>query len=274
MNWVEFVFKLRDEDSFKDILIARLSLLGFDSFDETDKKLKGYIDEKKVTDFFLEELKIISKTSFTFSSLENKNWNELWESNFHPIMIGENCFVRAPFHEKKEVKYDVLISPKMAFGTGHHETTRMMILELFNLQDVPKKVLDVGCGTGILSILSEKIWSTKVMAIDTDNWAIENSLENLKINKCVNTKLTHGGIETQEESGEYDLILANINTNVLVQDLKSYFNLLQLNGILILSGFLFEDFLKINKQATKLGLILINQNEEKKWQCVVFRKNG
>ena len=274
MNWVEFVFKLRDEDSFKDILIARLFLLGFDSFDETDKKLKGYIDEKKVTDFFLEELKIISKTSFTFSSLENKNWNELWESNFHPIMIGENCFVRAPFHEKKEVKYDVLISPKMAFGTGHHETTRMMILELFNLQNVPKKVLDVGCGTGILSILSEKIWSTKVMAIDTDNWAIENSLENLKINKCVNTKLTHGGIETQEESGEYDLILANINTNVLVQDLKSYFNLLQLNGILILSGFLFEDFLKINKQATKLGLILINQNEEKKWQCVVFRKNG
>ena len=274
MNWVEFVFKLRDEDSFKDILIARLSLLGFDSFDETDKKLKGYIDEKKVTDFFLEELKIISKTSFTFSSLENKNWNELWESNFRPIMIGENCFVRAPFHKKKDVKYDVLISPKMAFGTGHHETTRMMILELFNLQDVPKKVLDVGCGTGILSILSEKIWSAKVMAIDTDNWAIENSLENLKINKCVNTKLTHGGIETQEESGKYDLILANINTNVLVQDLKSYFNLLQLNGILILSGFLFEDFLKINKQATKLGLILINQNEEKKWQCVVFRKNG
>jgi len=274
MNWVEFVFKLRDEDSFKDILIARLSLLGFDSFDETDKKLKGYIDEKKVTDFFLEELKIISKTSFTFSSLENKNWNELWESNFHPIMIGENCFVRAPFHEKKEVKYDVLISPKMAFGTGHHETTRMMILELFNLQDVPKKVLDVGCGTGILSILSEKIWSAKVIAIDTDNWAIENSLENLKINKCVNTKLIHGGIETQEESGKYDLILANINTNVLVKDLKSYFNLLQLNGVLILSGFLFEDFFKINKQATKLGLILINQNEEKKWQCVVFRKNG
>jgi len=274
MVWVEFVFELKDEDFFKDILIARLSLLGFDSFDETGRKLKGYIDKEKVTDFFLEELKIISKTGFTFSNLESKNWNTIWESNFHPIMIGDNCFVRAPFHEKREVDYDILINPKMAFGTGHHETTRMMVLELFNLNKNPKKVLDVGCGTGILSIISEKIWGAKVMAVDIDNWAIENSLENFKINKCVNINLTKGGIKTQEKTAKYDLILANINTNVLLQDLKSYFNLLQLNGFLILSGFLSADFLKINEHATKLGLILINKNEEKKWQCVVFKKNG
>ena len=273
MDWIEFIFDLKDEDSFRDILIARLSLLGFDSFDETGIKLKGYIDKEKVTDFFLEELKIISKTSFNFSNLESKNWNAIWESNFHPIMIGENCFVRAPFHEKKEVEYDILINPKMAFGTGHHETTRMMILELFNLHKAPKKVLDVGCGTGILSIIAEKIWNPKVIAIDIDHWAVENSLENFKINKCVNINLIKGGIETQEKIDKFDLILANINTNILLKDLKSYSNLLLLNGILILSGFLSADFVKINQKATKIGLILINKNEEKKWQCVIFKKN-
>jgi ribosomal protein L11 methyltransferase len=215
---------------------------------------------------------VLSPVNFNFSCLENKNWNILWESNFNPIMIGKSCFIRAPFHKKRKVKYDILINPKMAFGTGHHETTKMMILELLNLKERPKKALDVGCGTGILSIILEKMYKSDIKAIDIDDWAIENSLENIKMNKCSNIEIEKGNIDSQVKNSKFDLILANINTSVLVQDLKSYFHLLELNGLLIMSGFLSIDFSKIQKEASFLNLFLISKQEEKKWQCVVFKK--
>ena len=270
MSWIEFIFKLNDESSCKDILIAKLAFLDFDSFDETSHNLKAYIHEAKVTDYFLENVKQISDTNFTYSCLENKNWNIIWESNFSPIMIDETCFIRAPFHKKKKVKYDVLINPKMSFGTGHHETTKMMISELLNLKEKPKSVLDVGCGTAILSIISEKLWNCKITAIDIDEWAIKNSLENIKLNNCSNINIQKGSIQNQKEKIKYDLILANINTNVLIQDCDLYFDFLRTNGTLIISGFLHKDFSKI-KKAT-LGFSLISQKEKNKWQCIVLKK--
>ncbi len=271
MSWVEFIFKLK-VDSSKDILIAKLASLGFDSFDETHDDLKAYIDKEKVTNTFLELVKKNSQLDFKYLCLENKNWNVIWESNFSPILIDDQCFIRAPFHQKMNVKYDILINPKMSFGTGHHETTKMMILELIHFKERPRKVLDVGCGTAILSIVSEKLWGSEVLAIDIDQWAIENSLENININKCVNIDVEKGDIQTQKKSFKYDLILANINTNVLLKDFNLYFDFLEPNGHLIISGFLDKDFLKIKEKSLFFNFSLISQKEENKWQCVVLKK--
>ena len=272
MDWVEFVFELKDEDSFKDILIARLSLLGFDSFDESGNKLKGYILNKNVTENFLEDLKILTSNKFKFSSLEDKNWNTLWESNFKPILIQDICFIRAPFHKKKDVEIDVLINPKMAFGTGHHETTRMMISEILNLNYLPKKVFDIGCGTGILSIISEKKWNCDVLACDIDEWSIKNSKENIILNNCNKIKLIHGSV-SQVKMFKYELILANINTNVLLNELDLYYKFLELNGTLILSGFLVKDYIKIYNKASECGFTFVHKKEENKWNCIVLRKS-
>ena len=272
--WTEFEFYKIDNKSNQNILIAKLSNLGFDSFNESEvTQLKAYILTKNVTESFLEDLRI-KKTfyKFKFSSLKDKNWNHLWESNFKPILIQDKCFVRAPFHQKIDEKIDVVINPKMAFGTGHHETTRMMVAELLNLNFVPNKILDVGCGTGILSIVSEKIWNNDVVACDIDDWSIKNTNENIGLNNCSKIKLIHGNIDSCNKYAKYDLILANINTNVLIEEFDSYLKLLDLNGVLILSGFLELDYIKIIDKARKSGLSLISKKVENKWNCIALKK--
>ena len=272
--WTEFEFYNIDNKSNQNILIAKLSDIGFDSFNESEvSKLKAYILTKNVTESFLEDLKIATYYKFKFSTLKNQNWNHLWESNFKPILIQNKCFIRAPFHQKIDGKIDVIINPKMAFGTGHHETTRMMVAELLNLNFIPNKILDVGCGTGILSIISEKIWNNDIVACDIDDWSIKNTNENISLNNCSKIKLIHGNIDSCNKYAKYDLILANINTNVLIEEFDSYLKLLDLNGVLILSGFLELDYIKIIDKARKSGLSLISKKVENKWNCIALKKN-
>lgn len=273
MKILEFFFDLKGiSDYDSQILIAQLFDLGFDSFEESENHIKTYIFKKKATKVLLKRLKkhlIVKNINFSFSELENKNWNHIWESNFSPVYF-KSGIIRAPFHMKdNSVKYDVIINPKMSFGTGHHETTKMMINAMLSLNSNPNNVLDFGCGTAILSILSEKIWKSYVLALDINEWAYKNSIENLKLNFSKNILVKQYSIDKVSKKKAFDLILANISTNVLVKNMFKMTNLLKKGGVLILSGFYTSDLPKINKKACSFGLSLINKFENNEWQCII-----
>ena len=275
MTFVEFSFDLKSiSNSDTEILIAQLLDLGFDSFENTDKNLKAYILNEKINEGLLREIKNnlkIKNLDFQFQNLQNKNWNSVWESNFEPVFFPSGV-IRASFHSIKiKPKYDIIINPKMSFGTGHHETTKLMIDALFSLEISPNEILDFGCGTAILSILSEKIWNANILALDTDEWAFKNSMENLGLNSCKNIEVKSCSINQISNQKQFDLILANINTNVLINSFSEMISFLRKDGILILSGFYSSDFTKINKEACLFKCSLINKFEDNDWQCVVFR---
>jgi len=276
MTFVEFYFDLKDiSNSDGEILIAQLLDLGFDSFENTDEHLKAYILSKKVSEVLLRKIRnglVIKNLDFQFKNLKKKNWNNTWESNFDPVFF-ESGVVRASFHSiKKKLKYDIIINPKMSFGTGHHETTKLMIHAMVSLEFFPNKILDFGCGTGVLSILSEKMWQANIIALDTDEWAFKNTIENIDLNFCQKIKVKNCSINKISNHNKFDLILANINTNVLVNSFLEMASFLKKDGILILSGFYSSDFFKINKEACLLDCSLINKFEDNDWQCVVYQK--
>ena len=275
MTFVEFSFDLKSiSNSDGEILIAQLSDLGFDSFENTDRNLKAYILNDKINEGLLGKIRnnlVIKNLDFELQNLESKNWNNTWESNFQPVFF-QSGVIRASFHFiKKKPKYDIIINPKMSFGTGHHETTKLMIDALFSLECNPNKILDFGCGTAILSILSEKIWKANILALDTDEWAFKNAKENLDLNFCRNIEVKNCSINQISNQNKFDLILANINTNVLIEFFSYMKNFLKKDGILILSGFYSSDFSKINKEAYSFGCSLINKFEDNDWQCVVYQ---
>jgi len=275
MIFVEFSFDVKSI-SVKDseILIAQLLDLGFDSFENTNEVLKAYILTEKVNDDLLKKIRInlvVKNLNFYFKNLENKNWNDVWESNFDPVFF-QSGVIRAPFHSiKKNIKYDIIINPKMSFGTGHHETTKLMINAMISLDCNPKEILDFGCGTAVLSILSEKMWQANILALDIDDWAYKNAMENIDLNFCKNIEVQNCSISAISSPNEFDLILANINTNVLIDCFSEMRKFLKTNGMLILSGFYSSDFSKINKEAFSFGYSLINKFENNDWQCVVYQ---
>lgn len=275
MKFVEFFFDLKSiskEES--EILIAQLFDLGFDSFEDNNHYLKCYILAKKVDDNLFQNIKnnlFIKNLNFEYKNLENKNWNSFWESNFKPVFF-ESGVIRTSFHKiKKNIKYDIIINPKMSFGTGHHETTRLMIKALFILDFKPNNILDFGCGTAILSILSEKIWNSNVLALDNDEWALNNSIENINLNNCKNIKVVSTDLKEIKFHKKFDLILANINTNVLLDYFKRMKDFSINEGYMILSGFYSLDLPKINKAAHLHGFKLINKIDDKDWQCVIYQ---
>ena len=275
MKFVEFFFDLQSiSEEENEILIAQLFDLGFDSFEDAENYLKGYILVEKVDDNLFQNIKnnlLIKNLNFKYKNLENKNWNSFWESNFKPVFF-ESGVIRTSFHKiKKKIKYDIIINPKMSFGTGHHETTRLMIKAMFLLDLKPSYVLDFGCGTGILSVLSEKIWNSNVLALDNDKWALNNSLENINLNNCKNIKVVSSDLKEIKFHKKFDLILANINTNVLLDYFKRIKDFLINEGYLILSGFYSLDLSKINKAGHLYGFKLINKIEDKDWQCVIYQ---
>ncbi len=275
MKFVEFYFDLKlFSAQSSDVLIAQLFDLGFDSFENLDGYLKAYILNKKVNKDLFKKIKndlIIKNPDFSYKNLEDKNWNDTWESNFEPVFF-QSGVIRSSFHSIKESpKYDIIIDPKMSFGTGHHETTKLMINAMNSLDFQPKKVLDFGCGTAILSILAEKMWKSYILALDTDIWAYKNSVENLDLNSCTNVKVGNYGINKISIKFKFDLILANINANVLLDSFVDMMKNLKKNGILILSGFYSSDYNKIKKEANLFGCSLINKFEDNDWQCVVFQ---
>lgn len=278
MNYVELNVTLNPFNrDFADIVMANLAELGFESFVDTEAGIAAYIREnlfhKSMVDEVLKKLSndktsIISTTTY----IEEQNWNALWESNFEPITVEKFCRIRAPFHQPETgYKFEIVIEPKMSFGTGHHQTTWLMVRELFNVDVSEKRVLDMGCGTGILAIVAEKLGAKSLFAVDIDSWAVENTIENIARNNCSKINVDQGDVEKIKGSA-YDIILANINFNVLMSDICEYAKCLEKDGILLVSGILINDIEAITRMAKSHGFALISDQLLKEWALLKFSK--
>ena len=258
-----------------EILIAQLSQLGFDSFQEHENGISAYVDSKISSEIDLKDIQILNteefKISFEITSVEKQNWNIKWESNFEPIYVDNICCVRAPFHPKSDYKYDLVIEPKMSFGTGHHETTSMMISFILANEFTNSSVCDIGSGTGVLAILAEQRGANKIDAIDIDNWCYLNSLENIERNNSKNINVYEGEVEKLKNL-RYDSIFANINLNVLLNDISTYAKMLNKNGVLYLSGFYKKDINKIEQEAKNSSLKLIETKQKNDWVSLKLSK--
>ncbi len=259
-----------------DILVAELAELGYDSFDTNGNTLKAYIPAVKFSE--KETLQLVgqyvndSTASVGWAEMADKNWNEVWESNFEPIVVGNRCTVRAPFHTNlPPTDYEIVIEPKMSFGTGHHATTYQMADFLLDMDVEGKRVLDMGCGTGILAILAAMKGAAKVVAIDNDEWAYSNAVENVERNVAGKVEVLLGDA-TLLGAEKFDTILANINRNILLADLPSYVEVLVPGGTLFLSGILPEDIAIITDRALNLGLVSLASKTRNGWAALSFKK--
>ena len=233
--------------------MAELSFLKYDSFQENESDLHAFIFEEDYAEASLGA--VLSKygvpLDFQVEMLEDINWNEQWESNFSPVFIKDQVQIRADFHQPMAgVKYDVIVNPKMSFGTGHHETTYLMVEEQLNIEHIGKLVLDVGTGTGILAIMAHKLGAKSIIATDIDDWSIDNCRENFAANAVQNVTILRGSIHNLTLKGNFDIIYANINKNVLVEELPQYARLLKIGGILLISGFYSEDMADLIQLAS------------------------
>lgn len=271
--YIGYQFKVEPLQPGTEILIAELGYAGFESFVETDEGVTAYIQKDEWNEGILKDIQILKSDefafSFTFEEIEQVNWNEEWEKNFNPIVVDDLCSVRAPFHEKPDTKYDIVIEPKMSFGTGHHETTHMMIQHILKNDFKDKAVLDMGCGTGVLAILAEMKGAKPVDAIDYDNWCYLNSLENVERNNCKHITVLEGDASLLQNQ-KYDTIIANINRNILLNDMSSYVNCLKPNGTIFLSGFYNHDIPAIQEECNKQGLTFVESLERNNWVALKF----
>lgn len=260
-----------------EILIAQLSQLGFDSFQENSDGISAYIDSTILSSVTVEDIQILNSIefniSFEFYNVKKQNWNIKWESNFEPIYVDKTCCVRAPFHKKSNYKYDLVIEPKMSFGTGHHETTSMMISFILANSFSNSSVCDIGSGTGVLAILAEKRGASKIDAIDIDNWCYLNSIENIDRNNSENINVYEGEVQKLMQF-TYDNIFANINLNVLLADIPIYSKMLNTGGLLYLSGFYQRDINSIEKATKKSNLSLMESKIENEWVALKFAKTN
>lgn len=275
MNYLEFHFIVDPPEPATEILLAELGLAGFESFVENEDGLTAYIPVEEFEPESLLGIHVLQSEefdiSYTSQEIKQVNWNAEWEKNFHPIIVDDFCSIRAPFHPKPDVAYDIVIEPKMSFGTGHHATTHMMIQFLLKEELVGKNVLDMGCGTGILAILAEKRGAETVDAIDIDNWCFLNSRENIDRNGCEQISIYEGGAELLKDK-KYNIIIANINRNILLEDIKIYSRSLENNGILYLSGFYEKDIPVIREECEKHNLGYKEFLEREEWVALKFAK--
>ncbi|HUH28586.1 50S ribosomal protein L11 methyltransferase [Gelidibacter sp.] len=271
--YIGYQFKVEPLQPGTEILIAELGYAGFESFVETDEGVTAYIQKDEWNEHILEDIQILKSDefefSYTFEEIEQVNWNEEWEKNFNPIIVDDICSVRAPFHPKPETQYDIVIEPKMSFGTGHHETTHMMIQHILKNDFKDKSVLDMGCGTGVLAILAEMKGAKPIDAIDYDNWCYLNSLENVERNNCKHITVLEGDASLLKDQ-KYDTIIANINRNILLNDLVSYAKCLNPKGTIFLSGFYNHDIPAIEEECNKQGLTYVESLERNNWVALKF----
>jgi len=272
MNYVGCFFKISsgslEIQTAIDILVAELGAAGFESFTENPDGVIAYIQKADWNASLLDDVQILQSEEVNFSydvkEIEQVNWNLEWEKNFEPIVVDNEVSIRAPFHKNPGLTYDIVIEPKMSFGTGHHETTHLMVQHLRGLDLQGKQVLDMGCGTGILAIFAEMRGASSIDAIDIDNWCYENSIENVARNQCKSISVYEGDSSLLKPK-TYDLIIANINRNILLADMEIYAGSLKEQGILLLSGFYTEDIEKINASAENNGLQLDKKLERNNW---------
>ncbi len=273
MDYIELT--LQADADFVEILMAELAELGFESFVETDDGLEAYVQEEIFDDMAVKQMleSYASRTgiSYQFKKIVRQNWNAEWEKNFQPIQIGEQIFVRADFHEPKpDFPYEIIITPKMSFGTGHHETTSMVMEHQLTIDHTGKKVLDVGTGTGILAVLASKLGAGHISAFDIDEWSVENTIENIKLNGAENISVRQGTIE-DEPQAIYEIVLANINRNILISQIPAYVKFMAPGAELVVSGFYEKDIADIEKVAESVGLKKIAQLSKNNWAAVVFK---
>ncbi|MFZ4435823.1 MAG: 50S ribosomal protein L11 methyltransferase [Flavobacterium psychrophilum] len=273
--YLGYHFIVEPKELGSEILVAELGELPFESFVESEFGLAAYIQKELWNAAILDDLFVLQSPefniSFTIEEIEQVNWNEEWEKNFEPIEVDGMCHVRAPFHPKTAAKYDIVIEPKMSFGTGHHETTHMMIQHLLRLDVHGKKTLDMGCGTAILAILAEMKGAQPIDAIDIDNWCYLNSIENAARNTCQHITVYEGDASLLVDQ-RYELIIANINRNILLADMQAYANCLVSGGTLLLSGFYAEDIPFLEASCTENGMQYVSQLQRNNWVSLEFEK--
>jgi ribosomal protein L11 methyltransferase len=276
MEYTEFDIRLNEVNPYADILVARLNEIEFESYSEVEGGIRAYVQTKLLdTDAakeILSEISKLTKVSFTINKVEQKNWNAQWESNYSPVVINDSCVIRAHFHNNfPALKYEIIITPKMSFGTGHHQTTLLMVNEMFNLDLKEKFILDMGSGTGVLAILASKLGARHLIAIDSDEWAFKNAKENSQLNNISNINFIHGDINDIGDT-KFDVVLANISRNVILNDIEIYVDQMKDDGEILLSGFLKEDIPLILEKTGQLGLELVVVKNKDKWQMLHLRR--
>lgn len=278
MNYIELVFDIDPFQPFSEILMADLADIGFESFVEEGNQLKAYIVESDFSEQQLKEILEIHGAEATIKCkvnlIQDQNWNAEWEKNFPPVEIGRYCRIRAPFHSPDcSFEHEIIIEPKMSFGTGHHATTYLMMESIQMLKLEQKSVLDMGCGTGVLAILAEKEGAGDVLAVDIEDWAYENTKENIERNSCRRIKALKGGAELLNEN-QFDVVFANINRNILLKDLPFYEKSMKAGGKILLSGFFESDVEILKEKASELGLQFLEQKKREDWCLLVFWKRN
>ncbi|MBC6365611.1 50S ribosomal protein L11 methyltransferase [Algoriphagus sp. AK58] len=275
MDYLEF--KIKCLEDFREILIAELAEIGFDSFLETEDGIDAYAPEsefdREAFDQLIDSYKEAAKINLTEGKMPKVNWNEEWEKNYDPIAVDDLVYVRASFHESQPgFRHEIVINPKMSFGTGHHATTFQMLRHQGELDHEGKRVLDVGSGTGILAIMAHLLGAREVEAFDIDDWCVDNGNENFDLNGLI-TRMGLGTIRQVNPQGPFDIVLANINKNVLLDEMKIYAGLLVSKGYLLLSGFYTQDVEDLVKAATSLGLKLIKSSDKDNWAALILQKD-
>lgn len=274
-SYTEYDFKVKPKTPATEILIAELAEIGFEAFFETETGVLAYIPTDQDQDNLLEEVDIMNsivfKISFQKKIIEQKNWNEEWEKDFQPIEVSDKCRIRASFHPKKEVEFDIIINPKMSFGTGHHATTYLMLEYILEEDLTHKQILDMGCGTGVLAILASLKNAKHIDAIDIDSWSYQNAIENAELNNCKNIEVFEGDASLLKNK-KYDYIFANINIKVLLDDLNIYADCLSENGVLFISGFFETDLPDLKEKAKENGLTFDHYKTKDQWTAARLLK--
>lgn len=280
MKYYEVIFETSpNTEIVKDVLSGVIADIGFESFVYNDNGMTAYIQQKTfskealdavIADFPLENTTI----RYEVRESEDKDWNKVWEDNFFtPIVIGDRCVIHSTFHKDvPSAEYDIVINPQMAFGTGHHETTSLILEELLNADLMGKSVLDMGCGTSILAILASMRGASKLLAVDIDNWCVENSKDNLVLNHITNIEVEEGDASILKGRGPFDVVIANINRNILTSDMHAYVERMNPGAVIYMSGFYVDDIPVIRAEAERNGLEFVHHNEKNRWADVMFRK--
>lgn len=278
MKYYEFTFITHPcTETVNDVLASVLGDAGFESFVEQENGLTAYIQQAlcheeeikaALADFPVPETNI----TYTFVEAEDKDWNEEWEKNFfQPIIIGERCVIHSTFHQDvPQAEYDIVINPQMAFGTGHHETTSLIIGELLESELNGKSLLDMGCGTSILAILARMRGAAPCTAIDIDEWCVRNSIENIELNNVTDITVEEGDAAALKGKGPFDVVIANINRNILLNDMKQYAACMHPGSELYMSGFYIDDIPVIRAEAERNGLTFVHHKEKNRWAAVKF----
>ena len=276
MNYIACTFSNPKNEALKDMFTELLGNIGFDSFMDEDDGFTAYCTENAFNKETLDGLLSLDQLSdvqiLKKEIIPDQDWNATWESSYEPVVIDNTCRIRAPFHEAdSSYKYDLCIEPKMSFGTAHHETTAQIIKLMLTEDFRGKDVLDMGSGTGVLAILAKKLGSAKTVAIDNDEWAYRNALDNVKLND-ENEIIVELGDANSLNNRQFDIIIANINRNILLRDMHEYVKCLKKGGKIFFSGFYEADLQLIRKEAERLGLSYLNHIKKNEWTAAVFKK--